>query len=354
MKTKITLLTLASLVLSFVPFQTVACGCSGEREFLVTAYYSPLPDQEHYYLGSYQSDVAFNGSGLKAKDGTPVYPGMMAAPPEFPFGTKIEIPRLGVVGMVHDRGGRIVTGEDGIARIDIWLGHGEEGLARALEWGARKVTARVYYPQPEFIPDVNLDFSKFPAPDSALARLPSNPVAMKDIPDPRYEDTSSQVAAIQYSLRNLEYFDHDITSFYGDVTKESLSNFLRDTGRDVLGEIADSEARDVLIAHSNIAKELESPLPPEEVIVQGSSGKEVRVLQRILKLLGLYEGEIDGIYDQGIMQIVYNFQRDKGIVSSLADTGAGIVGPQTHRALLTAWREHRIDRRGGTELVAAL
>lgn len=351
---RLTLITLASIILTFIPSGTYSYAHVTEQEFLVTAYYSPLPDQDRFYLGSFEADIAFNGHGIEAKDGTPVYPGMIAASPEFPFGTRIEFTRLGVVGMVHDRGGRIVTGENNIPRIDLWMGYGEEGLARALEWGARTVHAKVYFPQPPNIPDVQFDLAKFPAPESALARLPSNPIALKDIPDPRYDDTSSQVAAIQHALKKLDYFDHAVTSFYGDVTRESLQSFLYDVGKNDNGEIADEEARNLIIAHRNIAEELESPIPVEEILLQGSSGKEVRVLQRILKLLGLYEDEIDGIYDQNIMRTVYNFQKERGIVSSLGENGAGMIGPQTHRALLTAWRQHRIGKRGGAMVVASL
>ena len=70
--------------------------------FMATAYYSPLPDQETYYRGSYEADVALNGGGISAADGTGVYAGMIAAPSTYPFGTKIYLDGLGIVS-VHDR-----------------------------------------------------------------------------------------------------------------------------------------------------------------------------------------------------------------------------------------------------------
>ena len=332
------------------------CDCSpaGQADdFIVSAYYSPLPNQERYYLGSYEEDVRFNGEGLAGNDGTPVYPGMIAAPPEFPFGTVIELPRLGMTGTVHDRGGRIVTGEDGIPRIDVWMGEGEEGLARALEWGVQRQPVKVYYPEPKNVPKENFDFSALPAPEHALNNVPTNPVTLLDTSDPRYGDTSSEVMAIQYTLKRLGYFDHNMTGFFGDVTRDALATFERDVKEGGNGEIANDNIRRILIAHQQIRDELGIPVPGEETLVQGTSGKTVRILQRILGILELYAGEIDGIYDQELMGILYKYQKEQGIVTSLADTGAGIVGPQTRRALITAWRGHRINRRGGADVLVA-
>src|SRR3989338_7224095 len=125
---------LTSLLMSIVSPRAADShdACDREQEFLVTAYYSPLPDQTRYYLGSYEADIAFNGRGIAVNDGTAVYPGMIAAPPEYAFGTRIALPDVGVVGTVHDRGGRIVVEGNGVHRIDLWMGRGEEGLARAL------------------------------------------------------------------------------------------------------------------------------------------------------------------------------------------------------------------------------
>jgi peptidoglycan hydrolase-like protein with peptidoglycan-binding domain len=234
------------------------------------------------------------------------------------------------------------------------MGRGEEGLARALEWGARKVKGNVFGPDHEGPPAESFALEKFPAPKSALAHIPSNPIALLNIEDPKYGETSASIAAIQYSLKKLGYFDHEITSFFGDVTRDALKLFARDLGIAGTGEVADTQTRNMLVAHSIIAAELSSPLPEDDILFHGTSGKSVRILQRIFSLLGNYHGEIDGEYTQEILSAVYQFQVAHGIVSSISDTGAGMVGPQTRRALLTAWRDHRIAGRGGSEIVASL
>jgi peptidoglycan hydrolase-like protein with peptidoglycan-binding domain len=327
-------------------------ACAQPQEFVITAYYSPLPNQERYSLGSYAADVALNGQGIRGEDGTPVYPGMIAAPEEYPFGTVIELPEYGIVGTVHDRGSEIVLGEDG-PRLDLWVGSGEEGLARALEWGVRKISGKVYQPAHDEMPEESFNLQSLPAPESALVHLPRNPILLVGIADPLYGETSDAVAAVQQALQDLGYFDHDVTSYFGDVTREALLGFQRDTELPLQGERADEATRALLLAHREIVDEL--PILPmsEEILLSGKSGKEVRILQRTLKFLGRYDGELDGIYDEELMGIVFAFQRERGIVQGLLDSGAGMVGPQTRRALLTSFREERLRGRGGGTVLAA-
>ena len=81
--------------------------------------------------GTYAADTLLNGKGIAGADGTGVYLGMAAAPQSYEFGTRIVFPGIGTV-TVHDRGGAITELETGAHRLDLWMGYGEEGLARAL------------------------------------------------------------------------------------------------------------------------------------------------------------------------------------------------------------------------------
>lgn len=92
-----------------------------QQTFVISAYYSPMPNQAKYVTGSYAGDIRLNGDGVKAADGSHVYPGMIAAPKSYAFGTKMKIPGVGIVA-VHDRGGAIVhSGERGNSydRLDV-------------------------------------------------------------------------------------------------------------------------------------------------------------------------------------------------------------------------------------------
>lgn len=135
---------LAAFLLPSIETSVAAQEIGEKKTFIATAYYSPLPNQEKYYRGSYEADVKLNGEGKLASDGTPVFVGLIAAPKNYVFGTKIALDGLGVVS-VHDRGGAIVNSENGVAydRIDIWMGYGDEGLKRTLEWGRREITGTI-------------------------------------------------------------------------------------------------------------------------------------------------------------------------------------------------------------------
>jgi 3D (Asp-Asp-Asp) domain-containing protein len=116
------------------------------KTFIISAYYSPLPCQQRYYTGSYESEKRLNGNGTNGADGKEVYPGMIAAPRTYSFGTKMDIPGIGIVA-VHDRGGAIVSTDAGrfaYDRLDVWMGYGDKGLERALNWGKRTIDVQVY------------------------------------------------------------------------------------------------------------------------------------------------------------------------------------------------------------------
>ncbi len=66
---------------------------------------------------------------------------------------------------------------------------------------------------------------------------------------------------------------------------------------------------------------------PAAVLEQGSTGGEVREVQRRLKEWGYYSGAVDGIYGSGTREAVRKFQQKNGL------TADGIVGLATFRAL---------------------
>lgn len=80
------LLQLFSIISPTFADETVA---SEKRKFIVTAYYSPLPDQSFYLKGSYEADIRLNGNGTHGASGKEVYPGMLAGPKTYAFGTQV-------------------------------------------------------------------------------------------------------------------------------------------------------------------------------------------------------------------------------------------------------------------------
>lgn len=71
----------------------------------------------------------------------------------------------------------------------------------------------------------------------------------------------------------------------------------------------------------------ESEVCAAAVLKQGSSGGEVKEVQRRLKNWGYYSGEVDGIYGAATVEAVKNFQKKNGL------TADGITGKETFAAL---------------------
>ena len=106
-------------------------------EIVVTAYYKPLPKQKKFITGSYRRDIRLNGSGATAT-GKPVCVGYAAADPRiFPFGSILEVPGHGQV-VVEDTGGRIKGW-----RLDIFVGEGDAGREKAIDWGEKTLYVTV-------------------------------------------------------------------------------------------------------------------------------------------------------------------------------------------------------------------
>jgi peptidoglycan hydrolase-like protein with peptidoglycan-binding domain/3D (Asp-Asp-Asp) domain-containing protein len=304
------------------------------QEFVVTAYYSAKPNQCCYFRGNYDDEITFNGRGTNGADGTPVYPGMIAAPPTYAFGTRITLDGLGTA-TVHDRGSRIIEWGEDLHRIDIWMGYGEEGLARALAWGVRRVKGTVYPVGWDTAPTENLALSTFPADTGLLATLPK-PDPLKVLMLAKAGDDSVAVRALQSNLQSIGYFKGSITGTFGDVTRQSLKAFLMDArisgdGTEVTEEIA---------AALSVATEIKDENLPDLSIElsMGSRGDDVKQVQKLLRFLGFYRGRTDGIFDRDVRDALIVFQQRQGIIGAESDTGAGRVGPVTRQAMLTSWR----------------
>ena len=63
------------------------------------------------------------------------------------------------------------------------------------------------------------------------------------------------------------------------------------------------------------------------VLKQGSSGQEVKEVQRRLKLWGYYNGAVDGAFGAGTRNAVIAFQKKNGLKAD------GVVGKSTYKAL---------------------
>ncbi len=264
----------------------VAMADSYTKTFIISAYYSPLPCQNRYATGSYEADIRLNGRGTNGADGTQVYPGMVAAPYTYDYGTKMHIPGIGNVA-VHDRGGAIVTaGERGNAydRLDVWMGWGDEGLKRALNWGKRTVDVTIYGVDDSIEEQVDLGTFSY---DESVPKCGSGGIANAPV-------VENKPAVIQESLQQ--------TTIMGK--EESLEDLAKEYG-------------------------VELDLSFDSYLNLGDSGDLVKQLQQELKTMNYYRGPISGYYDEVTHHAVYKFQQSQGIVTEKAAYGAGVFGPKT-------------------------
>lgn len=336
--THIVLLTLAIGILAPIAAATEDLRPKPyEKEFIITAYYSPVADQCCYVRGGEVADKILNGQGVKGADGTGVYPGMAAAPGTYAFGTRIRLPGIGTV-TVHDRGGAIQVTENG-DRLDLWFGYGEEGLARALAFGVKRVRGTVY-PRGSEQPPERMVFAEISAP---LERLQPFLTLDRGLLDarPKANQYSYSVLLLQERLHDAGYFDHERTGKFGAVTQQALQSFLDDMR---LAEPADrltERSAAYLVAAAQERRSADA-IP---YVNAGSSAADVSTAQRLLRFLGFYRGRTDGDYDDGVRDAIFAFQKARGLAGTMESPGAGRIGPLTQKQLFGAWSKRRIAQR---------
>ncbi len=302
-----------------------------QQEFLITAYYSPLPGQCCYVMGGFIADTILNGEGHTASDGTAVYPGMIAAPGSYAFGTSVSLPGLGTF-TVHDRGGAIVELGSGTHRLDVWAGYGEEGLARALAFGLKRMKGTVY-PVTVSQPETSVDLSLLPAPVDELKTYfveEDNFLALR----PKEGERGLSVLLLQEYLHELGYMKKNPTGFFGPETKAAFETFLEDFLVSAPNnELSERAAAYVLGAKKRLAARM--PLP--QTIDQDASLGSIAEAQRLLRFLGYYRGRTDGKYGDDLFTAILTFQQKHKLVGTAEDNGAGRIGPITSRVLRAEW-----------------
>jgi peptidoglycan hydrolase-like protein with peptidoglycan-binding domain/3D (Asp-Asp-Asp) domain-containing protein len=342
------------LMLTPYAFASNTAGVAGEpHKFLVTAYYSPLPDQTFYIRGSYEADIKLNGRGTNGADGSQVHVGMLAAPKTYPFGTRILLPGLGV-GEVHDRGGAINAGKN-YDRIDVWMGRGEEGLARALNWGARLIEGEIYWNPEQVEPGLSYGWVSNELPATMLKRLSSTTLQNPEVFSKPITKVSNadDIRELQTALTTFGYYDGPINGVYGPMTTDAVIMFQMAEGivKNASSQGAGNfgpQTRAVLkekleTYNSAVIKERDRLEQNRLMLASGlgknASGDDVTALQRMLWELGYYNGSLSGEYDSATIDAVFEFQKSHGILDSQNDKGAGYYGKKTHEALSAAINE---------------
>jgi 3D (Asp-Asp-Asp) domain-containing protein len=333
---------------SFLPSSGYA-ATETSKEFVVTAYYSPLPDQSFYLKWNYEAEKILNGEGTHGASGKPVFVGMLAAPKTYDFGTRIYLEGLGV-GIVEDRGGAIVNaGERGQSydRIDIWMGSWESGLRRAMVWGKRKVTGTIITDTTKSLLNLrDIDTGKVNLENYTKAGNGSSGILTAGVLDmfadlgysPEWSDQRSMIIAFQKDHDIIKRSTDEGAWVYGPKTKSTLAKAhtyyvsLRDA------ELKKIESEKALLISARNEWENSYQIASQKVSSIGSpnrgeSGTHIATLQSALKGKGYLKGSVTSVMNGPTIIAVKSFQKSYWL------SPTGMIDDSTRAALLAMMAE---------------
>ena len=123
----------------------------------------------------------------------------------------------------------------------------------------------------------------------------------------RYGDEGDDVLALQTRLKDLKYYTGNLSGRFREGTRKAVEDFQADFDLEQTGE-ADLRTLSILFSLTH------RPLR------YGSSGEDVKVLQKQLTELGYYKGKISGNYLEPTKKAVEDLQKKNGLeVTGVAD-----------------------------------
>ncbi len=331
--------------------------------FIVTAYYSPLPEQEYYITGNYEDEKKLNGQWIAGASWKKVFSGMLAAPKNYAFGTKIYLQWLWV-GSVEDRGGAIVSAWNrGYAhdRIDVWMWYGDEGLKRALYWGKRKVKGNIT----SSLERSNINYEDIPAPIWATKWLKKNISTHWNIFNTSLGKWSNheQISQLQNILIELWYLSaesytvwvYDAATIsaifhfqvfakvlqsetdpwagsYGPKTRKALKKYYR------IYELEKQKKEDFLKQYKQIKTSTYISTQKNIQKLKGTSygnvSPQVRELQKNLKTLWFFSYKDTAIFWKNTKEALIQYQIHTNIIANKHQIGAWIFWPKTQKQMI--------------------
>lgn len=171
----------------------------------------------------------------------------------------------------------------------------------------------------------------------------------------RIGDENSDVKKLQQALDILGYYDGKIDGIYGDGTTQAVTQYQKDEGLEADGYAGTSTVTSIFGSCSKTSMTTQpepgstasgstsssssssSKYPTVSSISEigsapgtsreGDSGSNVVKLQQALECLGYYDGAIDGVYGEGTVSAVKQFQKKRNMKDD------GIAGTSTIRVL---------------------
>ncbi len=384
------LLALVALSVQLIPSFTHADG----GYYLVSAYYSPLEWQDFYLHGSYADEVKMNGAGKTTASGQPVRIGAIAAPREMAYNTRVHIKQNITIrwtaydfdfhGTILDRGGAIHSASK-LPRLDIYMGKGQEGLCRAINFWVQ--TVYVEFDNNGSIPDTSSFDSMLgncSNPNNETVPLASSAARVFD-PFTMTIGSGSPVEdieTVQKLLARVGTYTGAINGLYNDTLVDTIFRFQQangivkaktDDGAGTYGPKTRAMLKALLSGELNKTTnttvvntapttpsttttnttnpDTTNNLTPEQ---NSSELGDVRELQSQLRDLEYFKYDVDGIYNKRLVDALYAFQLAKNIVTGEEDPGAGYYGPVTKSALAESYASYVARKWEITNLESAL
>jgi len=324
---------------------------SNKTKFIVTAYYSPIPNQKKYTTWSYAWDKRLNWEGHTTASWKWVYTWILAAPKKYPFWTKIYFDGFWVWA-VEDRWWAIVkAGKRGYEydRIDIWMWYWDEWLQRALKWWKRTITWRVVSPNQK----VNLKFTKNIL--SWIENIKVNPENAK----------KEDVKKLQENFKKLKLYNWKIDWKYSSI-KNSLINF--QIKEKIIKNKNDQTAwwfwpktytallrryssKDILIRQDNFeiietSSKIQIILNSPEIKLNWDTPQieEVKKVQQLFKNLWIYSWKIDWNYNS-IKNKILEIQKQAKIIKNDKSWWAWYFWEKTKAWLIEYFEKQEINKK---------
>lgn len=377
-------LTIATICLQLTP---VIPNVQAESGFyLVSAYYSPEEGQDFYLHGNYEDEIRMNGEWKTTASGAKVRIWAIAAPKTIPFNTRVGINQSITIrgktydfnyqGTVLDRGGAINTASR-LPRLDIYMGSGQKGLCRAINFGVQTVYASL--DATDKADTTSLDFlpSDCSNPGTTTVAPPKKSTSFDPFTSSLSSSTTSEnIKTVQRLLQRVNALIGDVDGAYDQEFRDSVFKFQKaqwivsswnDEGAGVYGPKTRSRLRAVLqwdttststvpesngIPTSTTTDSLNNTQnPPPSLddstesaisgnVYDGAKSADIRELQKMLKEMGYFKFDIDGLYNKRLVDAILEFQLAKQIVTSADDIGAGFYGPVTQSTLEEAYKAY--------------
>ncbi len=168
---------------------------------------------------------------------------------------------------------------------------------------------------------------------STVTNMPDNVPMDKPTRILRSGMEGDDVAAVQYQLQLLDYYDGELDGKYGPETISAVRRFQARNGLKVDGKVgpltADQLWADVAIPDDGSSATPTPEPTPSRTLRLGAKGDDVKLVQARLKELGYLTGSVDGVYGSGTFAAMTAFQLRNGLSAD------GVAGTKTYKKLFS-------------------